>query len=297
MKVLLTGSSGRIGRAIFNALIPQHTVVGLDRSPFSTTSIIGDVADPELLRNALDGVDVVVHTASLHAPHVGIASEAEFHRVNVEGLQSLCRLAKQAGVQRVVYTSTTALYGQAITPGSCTWVDEALPPQPTTVYHRTKLEAERILEAQASDDFSVRVLRMSRCFPEQAADMAIFRLHRGIDARDVADAHVAALSNGGTDFQRYIVSARTPFTPDDANALAANLLEVLNTKCPELVAQFRQRQWPLPKAIDRVYCPTLAQTGLGWSSTLGYTEVLRQVDERSLEVLPMSPYFRHRTTE
>lgn len=150
MKVLLTGSSGRIGRAIFNALIPHHAVTGLDRSPFSTTSVLGDVADAALLRTSLQDVDAVVHTASLHAPHVGMASDAEFHRVNVEGLQTLCRLAKEAGVKRIVYTSTTALYGGAIAPGACTWVDETLPPRPKTIYHRTKLDAERILESEAS---------------------------------------------------------------------------------------------------------------------------------------------------
>lgn len=45
MKILLTGSSGRIGRAIFGALAAAHEVVGLDRSPFATTRIIADVTD------------------------------------------------------------------------------------------------------------------------------------------------------------------------------------------------------------------------------------------------------------
>lgn len=45
MKILLTGSSGRIGRAIFGALAASHEVVGLDRSPFATTRIIADVTD------------------------------------------------------------------------------------------------------------------------------------------------------------------------------------------------------------------------------------------------------------
>lgn len=297
MKVLLTGSSGRIGRAIFNALIPHHAVTGLDRSPFSTTSVLGDVADAALLRTSLQDVDAVVHTASLHAPHVGMASDAEFHRVNVEGLQTLCCLAKEAGVKRIVYTSTTALYGEAIAPGACTWVDETLPPHPKTIYHRTKLDAERILESEACATFPVSVLRMSRCFPEQAHEMAAYRLHRGIDARDVADAHCAALLNGGEHFQRYIVSGKTPFHPCDTDMLATNAIEVLNARCPELVVHFQQRQWPLPRSIDRVYSPHLAEAGLGWSSALDYSEVLRQADNRSLEVLPRSPHFRDRTTE
>ncbi|MBX4378962.1 NAD-dependent epimerase/dehydratase family protein, partial [Mycobacterium tuberculosis] len=70
MKILLTGSSGRIGRAIFGALAAAHEVVGLDRSPFATTRIIADVTDRQAVTRAVQGVDAVIHTAALHAPHV-----------------------------------------------------------------------------------------------------------------------------------------------------------------------------------------------------------------------------------
>ncbi|MGF0520385.1 hypothetical protein ACQEDT_02620 [Agrobacterium pusense] len=45
MRIVLTGSSGRVGRAIFSALASRHEVIGIDRSPFSTTHIVGDFAD------------------------------------------------------------------------------------------------------------------------------------------------------------------------------------------------------------------------------------------------------------
>lgn len=297
MKVLLTGSSGRIGRAIFGTMISQHEVVGLDKTPFATTSLVGDVANPELLKRALEGVDAIIHTASLHAPHVGLESDFEFHRVNLGGLQTLVTLAKQVGVSRLVYTSTTALYGNAVIPGQCSWIDEQTTPLPRTIYHRTKLDAEELLASEANAQLSISAIRMSRCFPEPVDQMALFRLHRGIDVRDVADAHVAALNATGRPFERFIASGATPFQPEDTATLAHDVRQVLALRCPKLLSVFDEQQWPLPASVDRVYAPTHAETHLGWKAQYGYTEVLAQHDARSCEVLPRSKHFRDRTQE
>lgn len=297
MKLLLTGSTGRIGRAIHAAAIGQHSVRGLDRSPFSTTTLIGDVAAPELLKRALDGVDAVIHTASLHAPHVGLVAEAEFQRVNVQGVQTLVALARQAGVQRIVYTFTTALYGAAVDGRQCHWIDEGVPPQPTTIYHRSKLAAEQVLVAEADACLQVRVVRMSRCFPEPVDRMALYRLHRGIDVCDVADAHLAALAADGAHFQCCIASGHTPFQSEDLAGLWDAPQAVLARRCPSLLAGFSARGWPLPARIDRVYDASAAWRQWGWRSRHGYREVLDQAGRRSLEVLPWLPGFADRTTE
>ena len=73
---------------------------------------------------------------------------------------------------------------------------------PTTIYHATKIAAEDLLSiASKQGGLSVTVLRISRCFPEPAHIMAVYRLHRGIDARDVADAHAGALAVRGAGFR------------------------------------------------------------------------------------------------
>lgn len=298
MKVLLTGSSGRIGRAIFGALAEEVEVIGLDRNPFSTTRLVGSFAEPALLRRAMTGVDAVIHTAALHAPHVGVETDESFAKINIEALRELVSISKDSGVRKLIYTSTTALYGNAIEPGRCTWVDESTRPDPKTIYHSTKLEAESILEAAAGPELAVRVIRMSRCFPESADRMALYRLHRGIDARDVADAHVAALRvDDPTSFRRYIASGSTPFAPGDAEALATDAPAVMSLRCPSLVEEFERRGWELPKVIDRVYDPGFASESLGWQSRYGFKEVLAQLERRSLEVLPPTLWFRDRTTE
>lgn len=286
MRIVLTGSSGRVGRAIFSALASGHDVAGIDLTPFSTTHLVGDVTNFDLLAAAFEGADAVIHTAALHAPHVGLIADDEFHRINVEGTRLVAEAALAKGVKRLVFTSTTALYGHAVSAGGCTWINEDTPPQPKSIYHRTKLAAERLLEAKAGPDLNVRVLRMSRSFPEPGDVMAAYRLHRGIDVRDVADAHLAALTNEGADFQRYIISARSPFTAADCETLARDAAAIIRLRAPALAAAFEQRGWALPSSIDRVYHSARAEVGLGWRSRFGFEEVLAQMDRRSLEVLP-----------
>ncbi|WP_220483148.1 NAD(P)-dependent oxidoreductase [Paenibacillus thiaminolyticus] len=215
---------------------------------------------------ALIGGDAVVHTAALHAPHVGILPDAEFERINVHATSRLLELAYDAGVSRFVLTSTTALYGGAATPEDrAGWVDEEMVPSPRTIYHRTKLAAEEeVRKAAARGRFSATVLRMSRCFPERELLMAVYRLHRGIDARDVASVHELALNLSEPGYRIFVLSAPTPFEPSDCQELAVDAPSVLQRRAPFLVTEFEQRGWALPRKIDRVYSPG-ALCALGWT--------------------------------
>ena len=277
MRVLVTGSSGRIGSAICARLGRDHDVIGLDRAPSSTAGLVGDVADTSLLRRALGKVDAIVHVAALHAPHVGVVPDDEFERVNVQATRTLVQLAAETRITRFVFTSSTALYGAASRPQAAAgWVDEALEPQPLTVYHRTKLAAERLLEeASMREKLAVTVLRMSRCFPEPVPLMAVYRLHRGIDARDVADAHALALDIDTPGFRKFVISGATPFRPEDVHALKHDAPAVLARRAPDLVEAFARRGWSLPGSIDRVYSPALAMRHLGWTPRYGFEEVLK----------------------
>ena len=286
MRVLLTGSSGRIGRAIYGALAGEHEVIGVDRHVFSTTQIVGDCGDSGVMKPALEGVDAVIHTAGPHAPHVDVVPDAEFERVNIEATHELYEWACEAGAKRFVFTSTTALYADAVAPEGCTWIDEETPPEPRSIYHRTKFAAEVMLESMASETCPVRVMRMSRCFPEGADKMALYRLHRGIDARDVGTGHALALSDQGGAFERYILSGTTPFQPWDCEALASDPRTVLEQRAPELLAQMEALGWPIPARIDRIYSSAKAQEELGWKPRWGWEEVIAQSDRADLEVLP-----------
>lgn len=287
MKIAVTGSSGRIGRAIHFALCQDHEVVGVDRSVSSVTTHPGEIDDYKLLTKAFKGAKAVVHTAALHAPHVGICDDNEFFRINIEGTKQVVRAAVDCGVQALVFTSTTALYGHAAQrPDRAAWIDESTVPQPKTIYHRTKLEAEQFLKAEASRNLKVTTLRMSRCFPEPAPVMAMYRLHRGIDARDVAEGHKLALEEPEQDYRMFILSGATPFTESDCESLKKAPEKVLRHKCPSICDFFVSRQWKIPASIDRIYDSSMAQMALGWKPAYGFEEVIRLLDARIPEILP-----------
>jgi len=291
MNVLLTGSAGRVGRALRARLRAEHAVLSIDRLASPATDRVADIGDAAAMREAVHGMDAVVHVAALHAPHVGVHDEAAFQRVNVEATAQLARAAAAAGVRRFVFTSSTAVYGSGAASGPAHWVDESTTPAPRTVYHRSKLAAEAALRVVAAETgLAVTVLRMSRCFPEPAPLMAVYRLHRGIDARDVAEAHARVLQIDIDErpeaLRCWVLSGATPFEPGDAARLGTDAPAVLRERAPALAAAFAERGWSLPSRLDRVYVPRAAEAALGWRTAHGWASVLAQLDGGDPETLP-----------
>jgi nucleoside-diphosphate-sugar epimerase len=266
VKVLVTGASGRIGSAIAARLSLRHRVTGFDLRPGPLTFLTGDVRDTAQLARELPGVDAVVHTASLHVPDLAARSALDFREINVEATRRLLAACGEAGVGRFVYTSTTSLYGEALVPadGRAVWVTEELAPRPRDVYDETKLAAEEACADAVRDGLYCSCLRMSRCFDEAPALVAVHRLYRGVDARDVAQAHelalTAALPAGGI----FNVSAPPPFREADCEALFAHAAEVVAERLPWAPAEFARRGWELPRSIDRVYVVDRAAAVLGY---------------------------------
>jgi len=106
---------------------------------------------------------------------------------------------------------------------------------------------------------------MSRCFPEPAGQMAIYRLYRGIDRRDVAKAHALALARSGP-AATYVISAATPFVREDCEELFDDAPSVMERRCPGLSRRLAVTGWRLPRSIDRVYDASKARTELGFST-------------------------------
>jgi len=289
LKILITGTAGRVGRAIYINLMKEHQVVGIDQTPCSTADYVGDIRDDSILNKALDGVDVIIHCAALHAPHIGLMPDSEFEDINVKATKNLALVGIKHGIKHFIFTSTTALYGFASTPKDVAgWVNEKVIPKPKTIYHKTKIKAEQILEKISKDNgLPVTVLQMSRCFPEPADLMAVYRLSRGIDARDVASAHACAVTKRLSGFKRFIISGNTPFHKGDCQKLNINADTLLREYAPSLAKHFDERGWPLPKCLDRVYDSSLAQKSLSWLPKYGYVSVFDMLDNESAEVLPV----------
>jgi nucleoside-diphosphate-sugar epimerase len=277
LRVLVTGSSGRIGSSIAARLKLRHQVTGVDRRPGPLTDAVADVIDTARLEELLPGTDAVVHTASLHVPDLAARSRADFQAVNVDATRRLLQAAGEAGAARFVYTSTTSLYGDAMLPSAAAavWVDESLVPQPRDVYDETKLAAEEACRAAAHDGLACTALRMSRCFPEEPRLVAIYRLYRGVDAEDVAHAHELALATATPGFEVYNVSAPTPFTRADCARLFRDAAAVVLERFPWAEQEFTRRSWELPRSIDRVYGVDKAVAGLGYRPQHDFAALFR----------------------
>ena len=116
MRIAITGASGFLGtHLVASALQAGHEVVALSRNPQrgspapGVTWRRGDLAEPASLRTAFSGCDVVIANAAL-APGRGPADDDAFEVANVRGARHQVDAAADAGVDRVVYISTVAVY-------------------------------------------------------------------------------------------------------------------------------------------------------------------------------------------
>jgi nucleoside-diphosphate-sugar epimerase len=268
MRILVTGAAGLIGSAIVDRLSGEHVVVGVDLRAASQVDIVANCANVAEWGRRIGALDAIVHVAALHAPHVGHRTDEEFRLANVEGTERLIDFGISAGAKTFVFTSTTSIYGSALEPRDrAVWIDEQVGPRPRDIYDETKLEAEELV-ASAGSSLTCTSLRMSRCFPEPAELMAAYRLHRGIDRRDVAEAHALALDRKGPP-ATYVISAATPFHREDAEELLHSAPTAIERRCPGQIDRMAVKGWTPPRSIDRVYDASLAEHELGFRPRFG----------------------------
>jgi UDP-glucose 4-epimerase len=291
-RILVTGSAGHLGEALVRTLRENgHDVVGLDVLDSPHTDVVASVADRVAVRSAIDGADAVLHTATLHKPHVGSHGRQEFVDTNVTGTLVLLEEAVAAGVGAFVFTSTTSAFGRALTPGDgapAAWITEDVVPRPRNVYGATKVAAEDLCELVARDDgLPCLILRTSRFFPE-ADDSDQVRsgyadanakvnelLYRRIDLSDVVGAHLAALERTPElGFGRYVVSATTPFGPDDLAELHRDAPSVVERLFPDYLDVYARLGWRMFPRIDRVYVNARARADLGWEPRYDFRHAL-----------------------
>lgn len=306
-KVLVTGSAGHLGEALIRVLRDHdYEVVGLDVLGSPNTTVVGSVADRAVVRACLDGVSAVLHTATLHKPHIGSHTQQAFVDTNVTGTLILAEEAAAAGVRSFVFTSSTSAFGRALTPKPgqpAAWITEDVTPVPRNIYGVTKTAAENLCEIIHRDQgLPVIVLRTARFFPE-ADDAADVRaryadenvkvneyLYRRIDIADVADAHLRAVDRApGIGFGCYIISATTPFTPGDLAGLRADAPAVVRRLFPDQEAEYARRGWRMFPQLDRVYVNARARAELDWAPRYDFRSVL---DELKAGRDPRSPLAR-----
>lgn len=157
---LVTGAGGAIGSTLVLRLVERgYAVRALVREPVARSSssssssseqlpenvevVYGDIADCQLIRRAVQGVELVFHLAAkLHVNNPSPGLKKEYVRINVEGTRCLMEAAQGAGASRLVFFSTINLYGPT-QPGQI--LDEDAPLKPDSLYAETKALAEEIV--------------------------------------------------------------------------------------------------------------------------------------------------------
>ena len=292
MKTLVTGSAGHLGEALVRTLQAQDKdVVGLDilDSPFTT--VVGSIAARDCVQRCMDGVDTVLHTATLHKPHVVTHSMQDFIDTNITGTLTLLEEACKVGVQTFVFTSTTSVFGDALRPRQghpAVWVTEDVRLIPKNIYGVTKSAAEDLCQLFSKRyELACVVLRTSRFFPEED-DNASTRLayedsniktnellFRRVDLEDVVQAHLRAIDKAPLiGFDRFIISATTPFLPEDLQELRDNAPLVVERRVPDFTLAYRRLGWKMFPSIDRVYVNSKAQEVLDWQTRYDFKHVL-----------------------
>src|SRR6202048_2808517 len=307
MRVLVTGSAGHLAEAMGRTLKDlKHEVVGLDilDSPFTTQ--VGSITDRSCVRRCMTGVQVVFQAATLHKPHVVTHSRQDFVDTNITGTLNLLEESVAAGVESSVLTSTTSVFGDALVPpvgAPAAWVTEDVTAIPKNIYGVTKAAAEDLCQLfHRNHGLACIVLRTSRFFPE-VDDNRVVRetyaddnlkaneyLFRRVDIEDVVSAHVLAANRApAIGFCRYIISATTPFLPDDLRDLRTDGPLVVRRRVPGYEAEDQRRGWKMFPSIERVFVNDRARNDLGWKPRFDFAAVIESL---KAEDDPRSPLAR-----
>jgi UDP-glucose 4-epimerase len=292
MAILVTGSAGHLGEALMRTLrAMSRQAIGIDIKPSAFTTEVGSITDRVFVKRCMARASAVVHTATLHKPHVATHTRQDFVDTNISGTLNLLEEASAARVQAFVYTSTTSVFGRALTPPTAApaaWVTEDLIPAPKNIYGVTKLAAENLCELFCRiHRLPCLILRTSRFFPEpddhketrdsyEDTNVKVNEfLYRRADIEDVVSAHLLALEKArAITFGRYIVSATTPFTQDDLQELHIDAPSVVRRHVPLYEEVYVRRGWSMFPRIDRVYVNEHARTQLGWTPKYDFAHVI-----------------------
>lgn len=187
-KVLVTGADGFIGSHLVERLLEEQAVVRafvfynsfnswgwldtLSAEQLSRVEIFaGDIRDPNGIRKAMDGIDVVFHLAALIAIPFSYHSPDSYVDTNIKGTLNLLQAGRDLKVEKILITSTSEVYGTA----QYVPIDEKHPFQGQSPYSATKIGADRLTESFfRSFDLPVTIVRPFNTFgPRQSARAVI----------------------------------------------------------------------------------------------------------------------------
>ena len=292
MNLLVTGSSGHLGEALMRSLNEtDHSTKGIDILPSAYTHFVGSIVDKHFVEEHMQGIDVVIHTATLHKPHIVTHSKHQFIDTNISGTLNLLEGAVNAGAKAFIFTSTTSTFGDAMKPkpdDPAVWVSEDLLPIPKNIYGTTKIAAEDLCQLfYRNHQLPCLILKTSRFFLEED-DRKELRdaysdpnlkaneyLYRRADIQDIVDAHLLALEKApDIGFGKYIITASSPFSLTHLAELNRDAPAVLKRLYPDFEEVYASKEWRMFPKIERVYVNDKARKELGWQPQYDFRYVL-----------------------
>lgn len=187
MKILITGASGKLGKHLTTFLLADnHELVLISRSQTQIEGRLAhraDISSPDDIAQIFktEKPQAVIHLASI----IGVDCEENpklAEKVNVEATKSLINLANEFGVEKFIFASTSAVYGRH----ELAATDENHNINPTSVYGRTKLSAEKMLSSYAEKSSTqVIVFRLFNIYGEGFTDSLIYKLVHSTEDKPV----------------------------------------------------------------------------------------------------------------
>lgn len=182
-RVLVTGGDGFIGSHLVDRLLAEGAAVRvlvhytpsgrlgwLHGRENEVEILSGDIRDGERVLQAVDGQDVVFHLAALIGIPYSYQSPESYVQTNVMGTYHVLNSSRRAGVERVVHTSTSEVYGTALTVP----IDESHPLQPQSPYSATKIGADMLaLSFHSSFELPVAVVRPFNTYGPRQSTRAV----------------------------------------------------------------------------------------------------------------------------
>lgn len=304
--VLVTGAGGFIGSHLAERLVElgadvrafvHYNALGtygwLDTSPQTSkmTVIAGDIADRDSVADAMKGADTVFHLAALIAIPYSYRAPASYVRANVEGTLNIVQAAREAGVRRVLHTSTSEVYGTA----QYVPIDEKHPLQGQSPYSASKIGADKIAESfHLSFDVPLVTVRPFNTFgPRQSARAVIptiitqvlsgqtVRLGNLTPTRDLnfvsntVDGYIAAAESDRAVGQTINLGSGREISIGDLAHLIARLAER-----PIDIATDQQRLRPDNSEVERLLASNeRAKDLLGWTPRVSLEDGLSRTIE------------------
>lgn len=199
--VLVTGCSGLIGHRVAERLQEAGVdVLGVDLRPGAGPfpSVVGDAADLPLMRRLMQGRPNVVHSGAVSGPMLMLDNPHGIAQANLGGAMAVFEACRQAGVRRLVWLSSIAVYGDQPTLDP---IPETAAVNPQSFYGHTKAAGEILLHGYvAKYGLNAVALRLSSVFGLRRQTECRLRLviEAGLDGR------LATVAAEGTSFRQYL---------------------------------------------------------------------------------------------